>query len=344
VPEPDLLPAWAASLIASARTSGTDVASAVQLSRRYGALLPLPGGGDTATRWRVLAALGRVNLTVARVYEAHTDALAILAESGAESPAGLAWGVFAAEAPGATLEAAVTGGTAALSGVKPWCSLGGALDAALVTARVGDQHRLFRVDLHHPSVRADPPECWVARGLRTVTSGPVRFEHTPAQPVGEPGWYLVRRGFAWGGIGVAACWHGGAQGLADTVRQTAARRSGDLNALHLGIIDAALHGSAAVLATAARLVDRDDVDSADADADVDVDVDAELLALRTRAVVADTIERVLHQAGHALGPGPLAFDDDYATRVADLQLYVRQHHGERDLATLGKRLLDEDNS
>ena len=55
-----------------------------------------------------------------------------------------------------------------------------------------------------------------------------------------------------------------------------------------------------------------------------------------RSVVADTAETVLTVAGHTLGPGPLAFDEAYARRVADLQLYIRQHHGERDLATLGR--------
>jgi hypothetical protein len=43
--------------------------------------------------------------------------------------------------------------------------------------------------------------------------------------------------------------------------------------------------------------------------------------------------------GHALGPAPLAFDEDHARRVADLELYLRQHHAERDLARLGEATL-----
>jgi hypothetical protein len=45
---------------------------------------------------------------------------------------------------------------------------------------------------------------------------------------------------------------------------------------------------------------------------------------------------VLTTVGHALGPGPLAHDETHAARVADLTLYVRQHHAERDLAALGR--------
>ena len=47
---------------------------------------------------------------------------------------------------------------------------------------------------------------------------------------------------------------------------------------------------------------------------------------------------MLATAARALGPGPLAHDADHARHVADLEVYVRQHHGERDLAALGALL------
>jgi hypothetical protein len=49
---------------------------------------------------------------------------------------------------------------------------------------------------------------------------------------------------------------------------------------------------------------------------------------------------VLERVGHALGPAPLARDERHARRVADLQLYLRQHHAERDEAALGRAVLD----
>ena len=225
--EPHRLPDWALRLVDAAAGAGEDVRAALRLCAEFGLRLPLPGGGGTASRWAVLGAVARVNLTVARVLEAHTDALAILAEHGTEPPAATAWGVFAAEAHGTRLAAEPAGdGGVTLTGVKPWCSLGGMLDAALVTAHVGDARQLFAVDLRQPGVSADPPEGWVARGLRAVTSGPVRFTGAAARPVGAPGWYLTRPGFAWGGIGVAACWYGGALGVADTVHRTLAGKDG----------------------------------------------------------------------------------------------------------------------
>ncbi len=319
-------PTWLSDLVERAVSAGEDIPTALALAREFGVRLALPGSGRTLERWSVLARIAEVNLTVARVFEAHTDALAILAEAGAVTEPDRSWGVYAAEAPGSAVHAEQRDGSTTLTGVKPWCSLGGDVDRALVTAHVGEDRGLYQVDLTQPQVRAHPPEQWVARGLRTVVSVPIEFDHAPASPVGEPGWYLRRDGFAWGGIGVAACWYGASVGLAAAVFRSAARRSGELAALHAGIVDVALHAAGAVLRDAAHAIDSGTVD------------DPELLAMRARTVVAEAAERVLHQTGRALGPAPLGFDADHAARVADLTIYVRQHHGERDLAAIGERI------
>src|ERR1700684_4030748 len=116
------IPGWATPLVEAGRECGEDAEAAIKLAGHYGRLLPQPGGGQTARRWAVLAATGEHNLTVARVLEAHSDALAILAEAGEPVPDGT-WGVFAAEAKPHRLEASDRGGVPVLTGVKPWCSL-----------------------------------------------------------------------------------------------------------------------------------------------------------------------------------------------------------------------------
>ena len=63
---------------------------------------------------------------------------------------------------------------------------------------------------------------------------------------------------------------------------------------------------------------------------------AEMLARRTRAVVEHAVDEAITRSGRALGPGPLCQDGRHAQRVADLTIYVRQSHAERDLATLGR--------
>lgn len=307
-----------------AHAAGDDISRGLTFAAKVAAALPQPGAGQTWLRWSLLAAAAEGDLTAARILEAHSDALAILAEAGESAPSGT-WGVFAAEMPGQRLEAEDSDDTAVLTGTKPWCSLGGVLDHALVTAHTGGERRLYAVDLHQPSVTADPPAGWVARGLVNVTSGPVRFDATPARPVGAPGWYLRRSGFAWGGMGVAACWYGGAVGLYRALQDAARKRGNELSHLHVGTVDVALHGAAATLHSAARQVDAGDADGGD----------GALLALRVRSVVAAAVETTLTQVAHALGPAPLAFDERYARRMSDLHLYVRQHHAERDVAELG---------
>lgn len=304
-----------------------EVDGALGLAQALGAHRCTPGDGSTHEQWTVLATLAAHDLGVARTVEPHLDAVAILTQAGKPAPIGT-WGVFAAEGGSDPLSAGQTEGGWVLSGTKPWCSLAGRLDTALVTARtVEGESRLFAVDLSAPGVEV-VEDAWQARGLIEIPSGPVRFAEVPAEPVGEPGWYLTRPGFSWGGIGVAACWFGGAVGIARTVREAARHAPNPHRLAHLGAIDILLHACRVALADAADCVDRDTDDG-------------QLLAQRVRGLVARSCEEVITRAGHALGPGPLATDSAHAKRVADLQLYVRQHHAERDDASLGERLTSE---
>jgi alkylation response protein AidB-like acyl-CoA dehydrogenase len=217
-----------------------------------------------------------------------------------------------------------------LSGTKPWCSLAGSLSHALVTAFVGDERGLFAVDLRGPDVCPhDGP--WVARGLAGIVSAPVEFSATPAVPIGGTNWYLRRPGFAWGGMSVAACWWGGALALAEALQAAAGTERADQVALvHAGRADAALWAAGAALREGAQLVDHPDHPDRS---------DPSLLAERVRTVVAGAVTTALAEADAALGPGPLVSDEAYARRVADLHLYLRQHHGLRDAARLGRLVL-----
>ncbi len=55
-----------------------------------------------------------------------------------------------------------------------------------------------------------------------------------------------------------------------------------------------------------------------------------------RARVEAGATEILDRVGRALGPGPMVTDAVHARRVADLPVYLRQSHAERDLATLGE--------
>ncbi|BBX04783.1 acyl-CoA dehydrogenase [Mycolicibacterium moriokaense] len=303
--------------------------TAVMLDRwiEAGALdLPLPGGGDTARRWRRLAALARIDIVAARLAEAHADAIAIMAELGA-SESGRLWGVWAAESPDAVLTAHRDGGSTILDGTKAWCSGAGLCTHALVTAHLeSDERGLFAVDLGHPGVQPLPSE-WHNAGMAESDTRAVQFSNVPATPVGAPGEYLSRPGFWHGAIGVAACWLGGARAVAEPLYARAAKKSVDPHTLaHLGAVDAALAAGEAMLSVAACAVDEDPLNRKGM---------AELMARRTRAVIETAVEEAIARTGRALGPAPLCRDAQHAKRVADLTMYVRQSHAERDLERLG---------
>ncbi|OBI35771.1 acyl-CoA dehydrogenase family protein [Mycobacterium colombiense] len=291
--------------------------------------LPLPASGRTAERWQRLAQLAEDNIVAARVAEAHVDAVAILHELGGKPPEpGQLWGVWAAEAPDAVLTATDSNGAFILNGTKVWCSGAGFCTHALVTARLDDGTRgLFAVTATDPAVKALPSTWWNA-GMAGSDTRPVQFTNTHAVAVGDPGDYLTRPGFWHGAIGVAACWLGGARRVADPLYRCAASQSADAYSLaHLGAVDAALAASDAILAAAASQVDDDPFDKSGR---------AQLLARRVRTVVEHAVDEAITRTGRALGPGPLCQDGRHAQRVADLSIYIRQSHAERDLAELGR--------
>ena len=306
-------------------------AAGLALAESVAAAAPFPGRGRTARLWSILAVIAAADLTAARAVEPHLDALAIL-EQARDTPDPGTWGVFAAEAPGTVLTAVPAGAGWELSGRKPWCSLAGSLDHAVVTAHTGGGlRRAFAVDLRQPGV-TPVSGTWVSRGLAEVDSGPVDFHRAAARPLGADNWYLERPGFAWGGIGVAACWYGGAVGVARRMFSAAQDREPDQIAhLLLGRADTRLQAARAALDWAAHEVDAGRAEGRE----------GALLARRVRSIVADAAEEVLTAADHGLGPGPLALEEDHARRTSDLRIYLRQHHAERDYAALGSSLLQE---
>lgn len=284
-------------------------------------------------RWEVLASLGALDLSLARVLEPHLDALAILDEAGSGPEPGSSWAVYAAEGPGSRLDATRTGESWRLTGGKPWCSLAGHVTHGLVTAWVDDRRRgLFAVDLRDPGLVVED-SAWAPTGLVDIVTTSLVMDGVPAVPVGGPGWYLDRAGFSWGGMGVAAVWYGGAVGLARRLLTQVTDREPDQIALmHLGRVDAQLGAARAVLAGAA----------AEVDAGRGAGAEGAVLAARVRQVVVDAAEMVTQSLAHALGPGPLSQEPQHARRVADLTLYIRQHHAERDQAALGRLVLDSE--
>lgn len=343
------------------RAAVGDVPALLTIAEDIGRTAPKPGEGNTVKLWELLASVTAVDIAAGRVLEPHLDALAILSQAGAEEPQEGAWGVFAAEGPGMKLQAKRTAdGNYVLNGSKPWCSLAAQLDGAVITAHTEDNSRAaFAVKLKDPGVSCELPQ-WTSRGLQEIPSGTVHFDQVAAQPLNQGSWYFQRPGFAWGGMGVAACWFGGAIAVARDYAKALTKaavngREPDQVALaHLGEIDRIISSITGYLAQTAEGIDAGELDGSAQDPSTqDPSADGSGVAdqggpsawseaLRVRGTVAAAVERIQTLVTQNLGPGPLAFDEAYGKRMADLSLYVRQHHAMRDDAQLGALALKGD--
>lgn len=310
--------------------------------------LPLPGSGATLARWQALARVAAVDLSLVKLYEGHTDALAIFAELGLapDAPAGSRWGVWCAEPPDYRVALVPQpDGSARLRGVKAWCSGAATISHALVSAwDPAGEPCLVAVALDQPGVTVTS-EGWHAVGMRASASVNVVFDDAVCRQVGAPGAYVNRPGFQHGGAGVAACWYGGLTRIASTLR--AATPAGTPNSpnapsapsaptenphrlAHLGAIDVAMAQARAVLRDTAALIDANPADA------------CTLACARARLAVEAAASEVMTRAGRALGAGPLCRDAGFAQVMADLPVFIRQSHAERDQAALGRLVRNQE--
>lgn len=292
--------------------------------------LPLPGGGQTLARFSRLAQVAGHDLRLCKLFEGHTDALAIIAELNSPlPPLGSTWGMWAAEPPTAKVRVRQEGHRLRVLGRKAWCSGAAVVSHGLLTAwDEADRQQLVAVHMDQPGILVTD-QGWNAVGMAATGSVEIEFDGAWGLPVGGPGDYLARPGFWQGGIGIAACWYGAAQRVAEVLREQCSKRPEPHALAHLGAVDSALNSAACVLRASAEQIDRHPK------------ADARLLAQQTRACIEDTVEQVMQHVGRAVGAGPYCKDPHFAQLMADLPVYMRQSHAERDLAVLGELVAGE---
>lgn len=294
--------------------------------------LPLPGGGLTSQRFARLFELGRHDLELARLAEAHYDAHAIAADLGASLREGL-YGVWAASGPD-PLTATRVNAEFDLVGNVPWCSGLGVVDRALVVARDtgGGENAgglLFDVSVEQGRIVSTGREwstpAFAATGTATLH---YRTRVSNSNLVGQSHDYFARPAFWHNAIGVSAGWAGGLRGVLDLYEQRWKRT--DPHSLgHLGSASAWAEATKAIIAQAGLHMDERPHDYEWAQAH----------ALRVRHVVERACITALDHLAVGGGPEPLAFDADIIRRTQQLQLYIRQCHGVRDLVAVGERML-----
>lgn len=342
------------------RSAGGDSAS-IEADRR--ALTAMLGGRQwAALEWPELldglTALGRTDIPFARLAEGHIDALRILRQAGRDPVPGALYGVWASRSGGGGLSATEEIGEWRLSGSVPFASGSGLLDRALVTAALqpptpqrarpaepspaapeapkpaAAQPIQLLLDVSVRDWSPDPaswPTTAMAASRSFTVEVPDRSVPADAQ-VGPPDFYLGRPGFFPGGVGVAAVWAGGGARVADLVAcficaspkdpdQTTRNQLGRLS------IEVAAANSLVVFG-GLRLAGLHAAVSQDRNA-------LQRLSTEVRAGVGAAVRRLLEIARGLAGPAGLGHDGELSSAIADLDLYVRQQHSDRDAEYLG---------
>lgn len=275
---------------------------------------------STLLRWQVLAYISGIDLTLAKWFESHLDALSILYELGyGETQQGL-WAVWAAEGHPNPIRYQ----DGKISGSKSWCSGAHIVDYALMTYRDEQgKSQLLTVAMNQSGIDIDN-SAWQAVGMQATDTATVTFDHVAATQVGTPNAYLDRVGFWHGAAGVAACWYGATASLASYLIESYQQKPNDYKAMYLGQISSDLAVSRQYLHQVAYLIDSQPED------------DHELAIRQLRTNIEQLARQVIETVGQALGAAPFCGNAHFATLSADLTVFIRQSHGAFDLQRIGE--------
>ncbi len=272
----------------------------------------------------LLQLIGRGNLSVGRVFEAHVNAVRLLVRYGADAliqsgaddaAAGHLFALWVTDPAQGGLRA--TNGV--LQGGKEFCSAAGHATRAVVTADEGaDQPRLMLVDVTSAEVAPLPG---ALLGMRAATTGRVRLDGLRGMPFGIPGDYLREPDLSTGAWRTSAVTLGGLEALAAAARSQLVDRG-----RHTDPHQQARMGQVLIAEETARLwmhaaaIRAEDADAGPASAVAYVN----LARLAVERACLDIIELVQRSLGVAafLRPNPVE------RLCRDLATYLRQPAGD----------------
>ena len=281
-------------------------------------------GSDTLMRWQILAYVAGIDLTIAKWFESHLDALSILHELGDDNLKQGIWAVWAAEGHPDPIRYE----QGKINGTKAWCSGAHIVDNGLLTYRDDQaQSCLLIIDMQQEGITIDT-SAWQAVGMQATDTATIQFDQVVAHEVGAANTYLDRVGFWHGAAGVAACWYGATTYLANYLISAYQQKSNDYKAMYLGQIGTALAVTQQYFYHVADLIDTQPQFS------------HELAIRQLRANVEQLARQALDTVGQALGAAPFCSNAHFASLAADLPVFIRQSHGAFDLQKIGELIHD----
>jgi alkylation response protein AidB-like acyl-CoA dehydrogenase len=304
------------------------------LSRELGGIGLGRDAGTAGALTELLAIVGWGDLSLARVYEGHLNALLLIQQFGdadqiqraaGDAERGLVFGVWNTEGADG-LRITLNGNGLRLDGGKTFASGAGSIKRPLVTARDdagGWQLILLEMERVPSSVDGGS---WKTFGMRGSHSFAIDLSgaHIESwQLIGQDGDYYRQPWFSGGAIRFCAAQLGGAAALLDLARDelTARARAGDpLQRERIGTMSSALASGFAMLETVAALADRSQFGGGPCTDD------DRLLAYvgLTRTTVERVCLEIIETVEQSLGASSLMTTHPAARIGADLRLYLRQ--------------------
>ncbi|MDV4265967.1 acyl-CoA dehydrogenase [Acinetobacter seifertii] len=288
--------------------------------------LPYPASGQTYQRWQMFAQIAGYDLSLAKLFESHCDALSILNELGYQAEIdNQTSAVWAAE--GGPVPIQVENNHC--RGIKTWCSGAEFIQKALMSYKdKQDQAQLCIVELAHPSVQVDLSH-WQAVGMRGTQTAQVHFDNTPVTVIGQPNRYLERPGFWHGAAGVAACWYGAAVRLVSFLQKSCQTHPNAFKKMYLGELAQQLSVTKQYFQYVAKLIDDEPM----------LSHEREIRILR--AQTEQCCQSVIQIVGKALGARPYCEEAIFSQLIADLPVFIRQSHAAFDYESIAELCLSE---
>lgn len=289
--------------------------------------------GQAGLLLRTLAAVGRGDLNVGRIYEGHVNALWLIARYAdpaqvedcfARARAGDLFGVWNTDAPGDPLRLEQGG----LKGKKNFATGADGLSHALVTVDGAEGRVMILAPLADLTVDRS---WWRPLGMRASGSHVVDFTGLAIPPdgiIGAPDDYIREPWFSAGAMRFVAVHTGGLHAVADAARDHLVRtgRADDPYQAHrLGRIAIAVQASYGWLETAARAWERADAKPEQAIATTNA----------ARAAVEANALIVLEEAERGVGAAGLIAPHPLERLIRDLRTYLRQPNPDGALASVG---------
>ena len=299
---------------------------ALRATAAWTAFAEISAGRDARTLFDVLRLIGRVDLSLGRLFEGHVNGLQLVATYGSDeqrrdmasaAKAGALFGVWATEpAPGLTITR--TGRDAwRLDGKKSFATGAGRVDRALVTA-LGDDgaKQLVNVDLRAEKHRADI-DGWRVRGMQGTISGSFDFSGIIVRGeslIGAADDYQTEPRFSAGAWRFTAVQLGAVEGLARHLRDhlvATTKGSDPIQRARFAACVAAARSAGEWVRRAAQLAEAQSEE-------------AVAFVLMTRGIVEEAGLAMMEAAARAVGTASFFTGNPIDRITRDLGLYLRQ--------------------